>query len=102
MGTTNCVNGDIATGTCYSHKSPRSVNGPVATTQTLCTISGLPAVVEGDIVSFNCGHTGICVATASITKIQGKKVVRDGDPVTAGSGNVVATIHSTQNICTSK
>lgn len=97
-----CVNGDIAIGTCSSHITPIPVYGYVESTQQLVDIQGKPVVINGDMVTFSCGHTGICVASSQILDIMGVKVVLDTDPVVSGGtnpGNVFVNMVSSNTIC---
>lgn len=93
-----CVHGDIAIGTCFSHGTPLAVTGTVDAVESFCAIQGINVALDGDIVNFNCGHTGVCVASSEITKIKNKKVVLSGDSVTNGTGIITATITTTQVI----
>lgn len=106
-----CVDLDIAIGTCYSHDTPISVTGTVNATESYCGIrSGLTyknVALDGDIVNFSCGHTGVCVGSSTKSLIKNRRLVLHGDQVLktngiiTGSGDIIATIVATQGICES-
>lgn len=75
-----CRIGDIATGICYAHDSPRSVTGHV-TTGSLNTFCNRIAIGRtGDSVLFDCGHTGTIQST-SINQCNGLSIAKITDPV---------------------
>lgn len=94
-----CVENDIATGICHSHDGAINVTGYAIASQDYCYIGNKKVIREGDIIQFNCGHTGIVHSTEEITSVLNIKVIVDQDPVGPGSGDIDAIIHSSQDYC---
>ena len=59
--------GDIAVGTCYRHSSPQHVTGHVISGSSNTTCNRITLARCGDIVLFNCGHTGVIVSRSKNT-----------------------------------
>jgi uncharacterized Zn-binding protein involved in type VI secretion len=81
--------GDIAVGTCFAHKSPKSVQGVIGVGDPTVLSAGLPTAAVGDPVCFDCGHTGVIVTGTAICSLKGKPIAMIGSQV---AGPMVATI----------
>lgn len=83
--------GDQAAGTCYSHKTPRSVTGTITTgdNSSICNNQAIACV--GDIVTFDCGHTGTISTGVDNCILNNKAIAHVGSLVT---GPMIATIIS--------
>lgn len=76
-----CRHGDLATGTCSLHGSPRAWTGTVIATGGF-TVDGLAVAVVGDIVNASCGHQYKITAGSSVcTDSSGKYIARVTDPL---------------------
>jgi uncharacterized Zn-binding protein involved in type VI secretion len=81
--------GDIATGTCYAHKSPRSVTGVISTGDGTVVSDNIATACVGDTVVFNCGHTGVIVTGINNCTINNKAIAHIGSSVV---GPMIATV----------
>lgn len=81
--------GDVASGTCYAHKSPQSVTGIIVKGDPTITAGGKGCACVGDPVVFNCGHTGIIASGYPAAQVNGRTLAIIGSIV---SGPMTAVI----------
>lgn len=73
--------GDIATGICRAHKYPIPVTGIIANGSPSVTVDGLPLARVGDVVTFDCGHTGVIISGLNTGQVDGKVIAHIGSLV---------------------
>lgn len=77
-----CRIGDIVTGTCNNHSSPRSFTGVWVTCSGDVTADGLGIIRRGDIGNTDCGHTFTADGGSTGVDANGLQLQRVGDTVT--------------------
>lgn len=86
MGLSVCRTGDIVTGTCYGHSSPRSYTGNWITAGGPVSANGLRTILVGDLGNTDCGHQFQAVGGSNNVNENGIKLQRVGDPVMQPTG----------------
>lgn len=81
--------GDQAQGTCYEHKTPRSVNGIITTGDSSISCGNQAIACVGDSVTFDCGHVGTIATGIENCTLNNKAIAYVGSLVT---GPMTATI----------
>lgn len=72
---------DRCEGICYGHSSPIPMIGKITTGTEVFRLEDLPVARIGDIVTGDCGHTGVIVTGGSF-ELENQKVARVGDSFT--------------------
>lgn len=83
--------GDIAIGVCYAHEHPIRVTGIICSGSPNVNCNNMNAARIGDVVIFNCGHSGTIVTGSGTVSANNLPLARIGDIV---KGPMVATIVS--------
>ncbi|HET8686067.1 MAG TPA: hypothetical protein VFM18_05305 [Methanosarcina sp.] len=93
--------GDVCTGTCTAHPTPRPFTAIIATGSPTSRADGQSIACVGSVGSTDCGHTIEVVSGSAVARADGIPIARIGDVVIVvegGDGIIVSGSPTTTSL----